>query len=118
MKTDLDNYKIQSKISLGNNLKIIFAARSDGRPNKVLELSEVVGFIDLTTENNAIVTLRIDPPGGSYNLDLSLRLQRPDVREYPEVLIFLDKDCVNLCFRAVAKNIVFRDWKETDLWLK
>lgn len=117
MKTDLDNYEIISKIFLGTNLKIIFKNKIDAADKKVLELKEVVGFIDTTNRSNPIQTLRIDDGGSSYNFDLSLRLQRPEINGFPEVFIFADKACVDFTFRAVAKLIEFRDWTEKDKWL-
>ena len=117
MKVNLDDYDIVSKIFLGTNLKIIFTNKVDANARKVLELKEVVGFIDNTGVGNSIQTLRLDEGGGSYNFDLSLRLQREQINSFPEVFLFVDKTCVNFCFRAVAKSIEFRDWTEKDKWL-
>jgi len=117
MKTDLDNYEIVSKIFLGTDLKIIFKNKIDITDKKVLELKEIVGFIDTTNRSNIIQTLRIDDGGGSYNFDLSLRLQRPEINDFPEVFIFVDKTCIDFTFRAAARSIEFRDWTEKDKWL-
>lgn len=117
MRIDLDNYTIVSKIFLGIHLKIIFTSKLDTADRKVLELTELVGFIDTFTGDKQIEALRIDNEGGSYNLDLSLRLQRPEIKNFPEVFIFTDKTCIDFCFRAAAKSIEFRDWAEKDKWL-
>lgn len=117
MKTDLDNYEIVSKIFLGTNLKIIFKNKIDSTDKKVLELKEAVGFIDTTSGSKIIRTLRLDDGGSSYNFDLSLRLQRPEIKDFPEVFIFADKTCIDFIFRAVAKSIEYRDWAEKDKWL-
>jgi hypothetical protein len=82
-----------------------------------LELRGVVGFIENTHAENPIKTLRLDEEGGSYNFDLSLRLQKPEIKNFPEVFIFVDTTCVNFCFRAVAEIINFRDWTTKDKWL-
>lgn len=117
MKIDLDKYKIVSKIFVGTNLMYIFQHIYDTTDRKTLELIEVVGFIENIQNENTIKALRIDEEGGSYNLDLSLRLIKPEINNFPEVFIFVDTTCVNYCFRAVAKFIDFRDWNEKDKWL-
>lgn len=116
MKFDIDNYDILTKILLGTNLKVVFKSRIDTSDKKVLELKDVAGFIDITNEQEQIKTLRLHEEGGSYNLDLSLRLQRPEVTNFPEVFIFFDKTCINFCFRAAARSIEFRNWTEDDKW--
>jgi hypothetical protein len=117
MKVELDKYEIVSKILLGASLKVIFKNVVDATDRKVLELKDVVGFIDSTDTKQPIKTLRLDEQGGSYNLDLSLRLQRQEIKVFPEVFIFIDTACVDFCFRSVAKSIEFRDWVEKDKWL-
>ena len=117
MKIDLDEYEIVSKIFLGTNLKIIFKNCSNTTDRKVLELKEVAGFIEVIYANRQVQTLILNDEGGSYNFDLSLRLRRPEVAKFPEVFIFVDKTCVDFCFRAAAKSIEFRDWAEKDKWL-
>ena len=117
MIIDLDKYEIVSKIFLGTNLKIILKNIVDTIDRKVLELKDVVGFIDTTSESKKIRTLRLDEEGGSYNFDLSLRLQREEINSFPEVFLFVDESCVDFCFRASAKSIEFRDWTEKDKWL-
>lgn len=117
MKVDIDQYQIVSKQFSATNLKILFQHIYDTTDRKVLELNDVAGFIDNTPLEKTIKTLRIDEEGGSYNLDLSLRLQKPAVTNYPEVFIFVDTSCVEFCFRAVAKFIEFRNWSEKDKWL-
>ena len=117
MKVDLDKYKSVSKIFLGTNLKFVFQHIYDTTDKKNLELKDVVGFIDNDHSEKAIKILRLDEEGGSYNLDLSLRLQKPEITNFPEVFIFVDTTCVDFCFRAVAKFIDFRDWNVKDKWL-
>ncbi len=117
MKSNIDKYRIVSKIFVGTNLKLVFQNNYDTTDKKILELKEVVGFIENVEPEKPIKTLRLDKEGGSYNLDLSLRLQRPEINNFPEVFIFIDTTCVNFCFRAVAKFIEFRDWTEKDKWL-
>ena len=118
MNIDLDNYDIVSKMLLGTNLKLIFKNKFERYDRKVLELKEVIGFIDTTNENKQIKILRLDSSGGgSYQSDLSLRLQNKEINNFQEVFIFTDKTCVDFCFRAVAKFIEFRDWIEKDKWL-
>jgi hypothetical protein len=117
MKVDLDKYNIVSKVLLGATQKLIFQNRSDETDKRVLELKDVVAFIDNCSAENVIKYLRVDEEGGSYNLDISARLQQPEVNNFPQVLIFIDSNCVDFCFRAVARSIEFRDWNEKDNWL-
>jgi hypothetical protein len=117
MKVDICTYEIVSKILLGTNLKFVFKNLHDTTDQKILELKDVVGFIDNTHIEKTIKILRIDEEGGSYNLDLSLKLQKPEINNCPEVFIFSNTDCINFCFRAVARFIKFRDWNIKDKWL-
>jgi len=118
MKVELDKYKIVSKIFLGTNLKFVFQHIYDTADKKILELKDVVGFIDNTHSEKETKTLRLDEEGGSYNVDLSIRLQKPEITNFPVVFIFVDTTCVDFCFIAVAKFIDFRDWNKEDKWLQ
>jgi hypothetical protein len=117
MKIEIDNYKIVSALLTGTNLRIVFQHRVDTNNRKVLELKHTAGFINNTINEQEIKILRIDEEGGSYCLDLSMRLKQPEIVKYPEVFIFTDAACVHFCFRAVAKVIDFRAWNEKDNWL-
>lgn len=120
MRVNLEDYYILQKLYLRNNLLIIFQYSMDIHERRVLELSEVVGFIDQTT-NDEFKMLRVDEGeagGGSYPFDLSLRLQRPEISNFPEVFFFTDKEETHFGFRACAKRIHFREWTEKDIWLK
>lgn len=117
MKVDIEKYKIGSKILLGTDLKFVFQNIYETTDIKILELKGLVGFIDNMHAGKEIKTLLLNAEGGSYNLDLSLRLQQPEINKFPEVFIFSDTACVDFCFRAVAKYIDFRDWTESDKWL-
>jgi hypothetical protein len=71
MRSNLEDYYILQKLFLGNDLFIIFQYSPDMHERLVLELTEVVGFIDQS--NNAdLKLLRVDDeaPGGSYPFDL------------------------------------------------
>lgn len=117
MKVDLEKYKIISKIFLGTDLKISFQHVDNATDMKILELKDVAGFVENSPKGKQICVLAINEKGGSYNLDLSLRLRNPAVNSFPEVFIFVDPDCMDFCFRAAAKFIDFRDWTEQDKWL-
>ncbi|ACU59038.1 hypothetical protein [Chitinophaga pinensis] len=116
MQVDLEDYNVRSKIFLGNNLIVIFQHRHDIAERRVLELKEVVGFIDHGANDN-LVSLRIDD-GSSYAFDLSLRLSRDEIKDFEEALLFIAGAGGRFGFRACAKNILFRDWTEDDVWLK
>lgn len=117
MRVNLEDYYILQKLYLGNNMIIIFQYSMDVHKRRVLELNEVVGFIDQST-NDEYKTLRIDEEGGSYPFDLSLRLQRPEIENFSEAFLFTDEEETHFSFRACAKSIRFREWTEKDIWLK
>jgi len=117
MKVDLDKYKVVSKILVETNLKYVFQHIYDTTDKKILELKGVVGFIENTNMEKVIKTLKLEEEGGSYNLDLSLRLHKSEINNFPEVFIFVDTTCVDFYFRAVAEFIDFRNWTEKDKWL-
>lgn len=117
MKVNIGKYRIVSKIFLGTNLKFVFQHITETADRKVLELTDVVGFIENDHTEQAITFLILNQGGSSYNLDLSLRLQKPEIINFSEVFIFADSNCEDFCFRAVAKSIDFRDWDDKDKWL-
>jgi hypothetical protein len=117
MHVNLKDYYILSSVLLGNNMTTTFQSILDVHQRRVLECREVVGLIDQRKDNN-IVSLRIDDGGGSYPLDLSLRLQKPEILDYPEAFFFLDENDVNFSFRVCARAFLFREWSEKDIWLK
>ncbi len=114
MDINLEDYNLRSKIFSGKNLIIIFQHKDDISERRVLELNEVVGFID-HADKAELVSLRIGE-GSSYAFDLSLRLDRTEIKDFEEVLLFVAG--ARFCFRACAKLILFREWTENDVWLK
>ncbi|HEY4787988.1 MAG TPA: hypothetical protein VIH57_18165 [Bacteroidales bacterium] len=116
MKVDLEKYDLVSKISLGVDLRLIFKNQYDQNERKVLQLDNVAGFIDLINTKK-LKWLRVDD-SGSYSFDLSMRLKRPEIKDYKEVFLFTDSECNNFNFRAAAQQAEFRDWTEKDKWLK
>jgi hypothetical protein len=118
MRVNLEDYYILQKLFLGDNLIIIFQYSIDIHERRVLELKEIVGFIDQST-NEEIKTVRIDDgEGGSYPFDLSLRLQRPEITDFSEVFLFTNREETRFGFRACARTILFRQWTDKDIWLK
>lgn len=117
MQTEIDKYRIVSKIFEGADLRLVFQNNYDTTDRKILELKELVGFIENIEPGKPIQMLRLDKEGSSYSMDRSLRLQRPGINNFPEFFIFVDTACVNFCFRAIAKFIELIDWTEKDKWL-
>jgi len=117
MRVNLEDYYILSSILLGSGLIITFQNSLDVHDRRVLEINEIVGFIDQRI-NDQFVILRIDDGGGSYPFDLSLRLRRREIATYSEVFFFTDIKEVDFSFRACAKSIILRGWEEEDSWLK
>jgi hypothetical protein len=118
MKIDVRNYKISGRVFFGDNLRLIFENKTAKESYRVLELKSVAGFFDHLSPTYDLVWIRFDEPGGVYNLDLSMRLQKPELENNREVFIFTDDNCVNFCFRCSASNAVFRDWTDKDKWLR
>ncbi len=117
MHVNLEDYNLRSKIFSGNNLIIIFQNKIDINDRRVLELNEVVGFID-HSDKEELAYLRIVDDGSSYSFDLSHRLNRAEINNFPEALISIAGAGGRFCFRACARNIRFREWTENDVWLK
>lgn len=117
MIIDLRNYKIRSRIFFGDNLRLMFENKTKGGDIKVLELNSVAGFFDHVDSTDNLVWIRFDEPGGSYNIDLSMRLRKPEIQKNREVFIFTDDKCINFCFRCSVSTAVFRDWSNNDKWL-
>lgn len=117
MKVDLQKYELVSKIACGGDLTLIFRHKQDKSGKKILQLDNAVGFFDLITKKD-VVWLRVDEPGGSYTIDLSLRLDRPEIKGFQEIFLFTDSDGVEFCFRAVAEQVYFRNGTDNDKWLK
>ena len=108
MKHSIHDLRVEHRVVLGNNAKIFLRSTKESKNLHVLELLEVAGYMDNTHKDDTISCIRIDKRGGSYILDLSMRLSRPEIREFSEVFIFRDVGCVDFVFRAVAKTVVFR----------
>jgi hypothetical protein len=117
MNTNLEDYKLLSKIFSGNNLIIIFQNKMDIHDRRVLELNDVAGFLD-QSEDAELGFLSIVESGGSYPFDLAYRLNRPEVKDFPEALLFVNNTQGRFRFRACAKRILLREWAENDVWLK
>jgi hypothetical protein len=118
MKYDITGYRVTSVNSYTDNLKVFMQYKNKTNETSVLELEGVIGYFDLSHHEKSVSCIRIDETGGSYNFDLSLRLDREEIKDYPEVFIFKDPKCVEFIFRAVAKTINFRKIESRDNWMK
>ena len=118
MKYDVSNYRVISRTAFGDKVKVFLQSTNNPKDVCVLDLDGVVGYFDLTQKSDLIACLRIDDKGGSYNIDLSMRMRRREIAEYPEVFIFKDQDCVSIVFRAVAKSIKYRQLAKRDNWME
>lgn len=118
MKINIRNYKIKGRVFYGDNLRLIFENKNIKEDVKILELKSVAGFFDHVSPTDYLVWIRLDPPGGSYNFDLSMRLKKPELQNNEEVFIFTDDNCVNFCFRCSVSSAIFRDWTDNDKWLR
>jgi hypothetical protein len=78
MKNDIRKYRIHSKLLFGNNLKIFL--QSKGKEYKVLELKDIIGFMDNFSKKGKLSVLRIDKPCGSYPIFKSKFLSPNDDR--------------------------------------
>ena len=109
MTTDISEYRLAYKRMTGRNIKLFFRKGNDGKPTKVLELINVAAFIDNYSGQN-LLTLVIHDKAGSYGADMAMQTKRPEVDNYKEVFIFIDKELINSVFRALSENVVWRDF--------
>lgn len=111
MQVDLSEYNLLNKRLTGQNLKIFFGKIDDSKPSMVLKLTNIVAFISSdNNQKNKTVVLRIDKTG-SYSLDISMQLKRPEIKHFQEVFLFTDLSCINFSFRALAEQV---DWEPFD----
>ena len=115
MKHDISGYRLTSRVALGEKAKIFLQSIKDPEDVSVLDLDGVVGYFDSARQSDPVACLCINDKGGSYNIDLSLRLRRPEIADYPEVLIFKDECCVDSVFRAAAKSANFQQLDKSDI---
>ncbi|MBW8684360.1 hypothetical protein [Chitinophaga rhizophila] len=113
---ELEDYQVHSKIFFGNNYLFIFQNQYDISERRVLEMKDVVGFIE-NADSHPLISLRIIE-GGTYPFDLSARCNRPEVVNFPEVLISTANTKGMFYFRACAASIIFREWTIADAWLR
>ena len=107
-KHDVREFRVDSTIAVGDKVRVILRSNINEHGVCILDLREVVGYLDRTQETDSLDCVRIDTPGGSYCADLSLRLKRKEVNTYPEAFIFKVGKFPNIAFRAVAKEIQFK----------
>ena len=93
----------------GQTLKLFFKKPLDENITKVLELENVAAFID-NVSSNEFTSLDIRDGGGSYGLDMSLKLKRPEVQNFKEVFLFTDTTLINCSFRAITEHATWRDF--------
>jgi hypothetical protein len=119
MKYDISDYRVTTRVALGDRIKVFLESTHDLTDTRVLELDGVVGYFDLAQKADPVAWLRINDNGRSTNnYDLSLRLRRPENVDYPEVFIFRDQGCVDFVFRAVAESVDFRRAEKRDRWME
>ena len=117
-KYDVREFRVDSTIALGDKVRVILISKTKAYEVCILDLSEVAGYLNNTHETDSIDCIRIDEPGGVYCFDISLRLNRKEVQEYPEVFIFKEGEIPNIVFRAVAKDIQFKILENGDQSLR
>ena len=100
---------------LDNRVKVLLRSDRNLQDSRILDLKGIVGIIDMTPKSDSISWVRIDEPGGSFAHDLSLRLKKKEIMNYPEVFVFKDEMCADFVFRAVAKTIDFRAPENDDV---
>jgi len=118
MKVDITNYRCVHRRLAGSQFTIFFENREDKQDVKTLQVDEVAGFLDDTDPSETYSVIRIDERGGSYNLDLSMRLSRPEIAQWKEAFIFRDPHCVDFALRVAGRQVTWRDFKKEDQWLR
>lgn len=114
MPEDISTYALLSKRLTGQTLKIFFRTGNTTGPSKVLEMVNVVAFID-NGLSSASTTLILDiNTAGSYGTDTAMQLKRPEISHFKEVFLFTDTALTNCLFRGLAAYIEWRSFNEQD----
>ena len=102
--------------SLNQNLGIKFIKRENDREGFVVRLQKVIAY-NGSLEKHKFSLIRIDEDGGSYALNVSIRVKVPAVAKYMVVYFFEEKYDIPI-FRAVAEkiDISYFDDAETSIW--
>ena len=104
---NLKGFKIISVETKGNNLAIFFDNTSIGTSLKVI-LENVIDHSDLDRTGTP-GDLRITHNHTVYGLDFSLRLQKPEIKNYKTIYIIEDSKQFRSLFRALVKKITVID---------
>ncbi len=107
---DIQEFYLTHKRLTGQTLKLFFKKANSTQTDKVLELTNVAAFID-NHNDEKIVTIEIRDSAGTYGTDMAMQLKRPEVQKFKELFLFTDSQLINNSFRAIAEEIVWRDFE-------
>lgn len=109
MMIDISEYSLITKRMIGQNIKLFFKKSNEKNPTKVLLLTNVAAFIDNCSYRN-LISISIHDTAGCYGTDMSMKLKRPEVENFMEVFIYVDKQSTDAVFRALSEGAVWRDF--------
>lgn len=113
---DLSDYKLSSILFLDGKLSISFQSHDKSKSDVSIHLLNTVAFRDWIG-NHSLASLRIDD-AGSFGFDVSLHLQRPEVKSFMELFVFSDSQKPEILFRAIAEQITVKQTgpNKDSLW--
>jgi hypothetical protein len=100
---DIQKYYLESINFLGNRLSIKFSSGNE-EEKFTIQLENVVSF-NCNSKIDKLFYLRLDSVGSSYGLDISIRLQKTEYRDFMVLYLFGDEEHILPVFRALAQNI-------------
>lgn len=103
---DIRVYKLVNKRLTGATLKLFF---ENAEEKKVLELINIVSFIDKTHIGQDNFVLDARHGGSIYGWDVSVRLNRPEVKNFYDVFLHSKTEGEYSPFRALAEKVNWRD---------
>ncbi len=104
--------KISMKSLIGQALKVFFTDEK-GRNKKVLKFTNVAAFIDTPHEQVETYILQVREGGGSYGLDMAMQTKRPEVEDYLETFLFVDKADHYCTLRVLSEKVEWRDFDDS-----
>ncbi len=117
MRIDLDNLEYEGSRFCDSDLSLFFDSIGKSESRHVLYCKNVIAFFDLIVQKDDCKVVRIDRQGGTFNMDLSIRLKNEEIRSFPEVFIFKDDECVDFVFRCVSEEITWEELDDKFLWM-
>jgi hypothetical protein len=106
---DLTKYEFIRSVLTGADLQIFFAEHNNDKKGFIIQLQNIVAFTD-DIKNKKILMMRIDSDGGTYGIDMALKLKNKEYAKYMLLYLFEDIKHTAILFRGLAKNITVQNY--------